>query len=158
MAKPQLSSRVPRPTKEAVEQYAQEHELSQSDAARRLIERGLDYERGRLSSSEGDDTDATRRVAYLREQIRVLFWGFFLAVGVAFVLGLSAFIAPSLVGAAIALLQVAALAVLAIVALYSRIAQIRKHAGDGGYMTQLRRGIRRRVGSLPDDSADTEAT
>lgn len=145
--KQRFSARVRAETLEEIDEYSEETGLNRSATIDRLV----------AEWREHTDTD-TRRVAYLTEQIRVLAWGVGLAVVVALALALSAFVAPSMVGAAITLLQVAALAVVAIAALYFRVAQIRKHAGDGGYMTQFRRGIRRRVGSLPDDSADTEAT
>jgi predicted GNAT superfamily acetyltransferase len=135
--KQRFSARVRAETLEEIDEYAEETGLNRSATIDRLVTEWREH--------TDTDTDATRRVAYLSEQIRVLFWGFFLAVVVAIALALSAFVAPSMVGAAIALLQVGALAVLAIVALYLRVARIRKQAGDGGYMTQLRRGIRRRV-------------
>jgi len=118
--KQRFSARVRAETLEEIDEYAEETGLNRSATIDRLVTEWREH--------TDTDTDATRRVAYLSEQIRVLFWGFFLAVVVA-----------------IALLQVGALAVLAIVALYLRVARIRTQAGDGGYMTQLRRGIRRRV-------------
>lgn len=55
MAKPTLSGRVPQPVKEAVDEYAEEHDISKSDAMRQLLQRGIDYERGRLA--EPDDAE-----------------------------------------------------------------------------------------------------
>jgi len=140
--KQRFSARVNAETLEKIDEYAEETGLNRSATIDRLVREWMEH------TDTDTDTDATRRVAYLTEQIRVLAWGVGLAVVVAIALALSAFVAPSMVGAAIALLQVGALAVLAIVALYFRVAQIRKQAGDGGYVTQFRRGIRRRVGSL----------
>lgn len=50
MPKPRLNSRVPEETKQEVKDFADQRNLTQSEATRRLLNRGLDYERGILKA------------------------------------------------------------------------------------------------------------
>jgi hypothetical protein len=57
-----IALRVPPDTHAEFERYREERsgpddELSKSDAGRRLLERGLDYERGRITPANDDETD-----------------------------------------------------------------------------------------------------
>jgi len=55
MAKDRIQGRVDDTRKREVEQYAEEHDVTQSEALRRLLGRGIDYEKGHLASSSTDD-------------------------------------------------------------------------------------------------------
>jgi len=48
MAKPQIATRVDENVKGRIEEYADRHNMSQSEAMRHLLTRGLDYEDGNL--------------------------------------------------------------------------------------------------------------
>lgn len=54
MAKEHISSRVDKTTKREVEQFAEERDITQSEAVRLLVDRGIDYERGRLRSDDDE--------------------------------------------------------------------------------------------------------
>jgi len=65
MAKQQIASRVDDTTKREVEEYAAEHDITQSEAIRVLLARGIDYELDRLKSPErgGEDEQADKGAA-----------------------------------------------------------------------------------------------
>lgn len=55
MAKPQVATRVDTGTKRSVEEYAEEKDITEAEAMRRLLSRGLDYEAGRLTATDGGE-------------------------------------------------------------------------------------------------------
>jgi antitoxin component of RelBE/YafQ-DinJ toxin-antitoxin module len=57
MAKARIQARVDDTRKREVKQFADERDITQSEAVRLLVGRGIDYERDRLKSSEDEDED-----------------------------------------------------------------------------------------------------
>jgi len=64
MAKETVGFRVPSDTLEGMEEYAEEHGLSRSDAGRRLLEAGLEVEKGAAT----DGGEVLDRVDELKRQ------------------------------------------------------------------------------------------
>jgi hypothetical protein len=61
--------------KEQVEEYAEEHDLNQTDAMRALLQRGIDYERGRLAEpndAAGGNSGGDRE--RLLNRVRLGYW------------------------------------------------------------------------------------
>lgn len=60
MAKPQVHARLDETRKRDVEEFSEKHDVTQAEAVRRLLARGIDYEHGVLAASPGGDTDDER--------------------------------------------------------------------------------------------------
>lgn len=55
MAKPQVATRVDEEVKREVGEYADTHDVTEAEAMRRLLSRGIDYEAGRLSTADEEE-------------------------------------------------------------------------------------------------------
>lgn len=68
MPKPRIQTRVDENVKGRVEAYAEDRDITQSEAMRHLIVRGLDYEAGELAATDGGDIEEMRQELQEREE------------------------------------------------------------------------------------------
>lgn len=105
MAKPQIATRVDENVKERIEEYADRYDISQSEAMRHLLTRGLDYEDGNLVVPDERQTalpdGGVKQLAenQERQQRSQQYQGAGLAFGIVYLALLTTGVLPDLVAA-----------------------------------------------------------
>lgn len=99
MAKSRIQTRVDDTRKREVERYADEHDITQAEAVRRLVGRGIDYEQGLLTRDDDSGDDTLPRLGDALALIGALSWvaSIFAVVPWLFLPGAASIIAAGLV-------------------------------------------------------------